>query len=192
MTILLYNKKGGDDLIKIETERLIIREYERDDIPKLYEISNEENILKWMPDWEGTLEKRYKWFEWLQGSYRTSTKEKAAIVLGVTLKDSGDLIGMIGVGNKEEVDNEIEVGYFVSEKYSGKGYTTEASFQVSRWAIKYFGLEYIMAIVELDNYPSQKVLEKSGYKKCGKKNLKLEGYTEHKPFYYYRLYRDEI
>ncbi len=178
-------------MIKIETERLIIREYSIEDIPILYEISNEENILKWMPDWKGTLEKRYRWFEWLEGSYKTSTKEKAAIVLGMTLKDSGDLIGMIGVGNKKEVDNEIEIAYFVSEKYSNKGYTTEASIEVSRWAIDYFDLEYIMAIVELDNYQSQKVVEKSGYKKYGERYLKLAGFTEHKPFHYYRLYRNE-
>ena len=45
-----------------------------------------------------------------------------------------------------------------------------------------------MAIVETDNFSSQRVVEKSGFTKLGTKMILNSGDTEEKPFYYYRIY----
>jgi RimJ/RimL family protein N-acetyltransferase len=120
--------------------------------------------------------------------YNDTTKDYARIMLAVTLKDTGTIIGMVGIGNKKEVDNQIEIAYFVSEKYSGNGYISEAAIAMAEWTLKTLGLEYLIAIVEPDNYPSQRIVEKCGFKKLETRMILNSGETEEKPFFYYRLY----
>lgn len=176
--------------IIIETERLILRQFSEDDASGLNKICNEEYILKWMPDWKSDVESRLKWIGWVGKKYSAATKSDARIMLAVTLKSDGSIIGMVGIGNKEEVDNEIEIAYFISEKFSNKGYTSEAAKAMSVWSFDTLKLDYLIAIVELDNYPSQKVVEKCGFKKLETRMILNSGETEEKPFYYYRLYND--
>lgn len=176
--------------IFIETERLILREFKESDAEALCEICNQKYILKWMPDWEGTVEERRRWIRWVEGLYTKANNEKARIMLAVTLKESNELIGMVGIGNKEEVDNEIEIAYFISEEYCNKGYMSEASKAMSQWAFNILDLEYIIAIVEIDNYPSQRIVEKCGFVKHDIKMILNSGETEEKPFCYYRLYNN--
>ncbi len=176
--------------ILIETERLILRQFSEEDALELNEICNEKYILKWMPDWESSIEHRRKWISWVHKEYSSATKYNARIMLAVTLKSDGKIIGMVGIGNKEEVDNEIEVAYFISEKFSNKGYISEAAKAIIKWAFDSLKLDYLIAIVELDNFPSQKVVEKCGFKRLGTRMIRNSGESEEKPFYYYRLYNN--
>lgn len=177
--------------IRIETQRLVLRQFEQYDIQKLHEICSQPYILKWMPDWEHPLETRYEWLDWVNKQYKLATKETARIMLAVTLKQTGTIIGMVGIGNKEEVDNEIEIAYFISEEHSGKGYITEAAKAMLQWSFKTLGMEYIIAIVETDNYASQRVVEKCGFEKLETRMILNSGETEEKPFFYYRFYNNK-
>lgn len=177
--------------IRIETQRLALRQFELTDAKALHDICSQPYILKWMPDWEHPLETRYKWLDWVNKQYSLATKETARIMLAVTLKGSGTLIGMVGIGNKEEVENEIEIAYFISEEYSGNGYITEAAKAMLSWAFETLGMEYIIAIVELDNYSSQRVAEKCGFEKIELRMILNSGESEEKPFFYYRLYNKQ-
>jgi len=102
------------------------------------------------------------------------------------LNDS--VIGMVGIGNKKEVDNEIEIAYFISEAYAGNGYILEAAHAVSRWALRSLKMNYLIAIVETDNYPSQRIVEKCGFEKIDSRMILNSGESEEKLFFYYRLY----
>lgn len=177
--------------IQIETERLILRQFTTADAEELHRICNEPSILKWMPDWESSVEKRRAWIGWVEKQYPLATKETARIMLAVTLKTDGRMLGMIGIGNKEEVDNEIEIAYFISEEHSNKGYISEAAKAMAQWAFESLKLDYLIAIVELDNYPSQRVVEKCGFDRLETRMILNSGETEKKPFYYYRLYDND-
>lgn len=174
--------------IYIETERLILREFTVNDVEELHSICSQPYILKWMPDWKRTVAERMEWISWVQNNYLKATKNAARIMLAVTLKSSKQLIGMIGIGNKEEVNNEIEIAYFISEKYCSNGYISEASKAMIEWAFTNLKLDYLIAIVEPDNIPSQRVVEKCGFTKLDTKMILNSGDTEEKPFYYYRIY----
>ena len=110
--------------INIETERLILREFSTDDAEELHSICSQLYILKWMHDWERTMEERKEWIRWIQKLYLKASKNITRVMLAVTLKSNKQLIGMVGIGNKEEVNNEIEIAYFISKEYSNKGYIT--------------------------------------------------------------------
>lgn len=87
--------------ISIETERLILRQFKEIDAEALCEICNQKYILKWMPEWEGNIKERREWIRWIESLYTKANKETARIMLAVTLKESNEVIGMAGIGNKE-------------------------------------------------------------------------------------------
>lgn len=174
--------------IIIETERLKLRQFNEEDAEPLCEVCNQDDILKWMPDWKCTVEQARESIKWFSSQYEKANKNTARIMLAVTLKENKKVIGMIGIGNKKEVDNEIEMAYFISKKYCNRGYMSEASQAISQWAFRTLHLDYLIAIVEIDNYPSQRVVEKCGFSKLETKMILNSGETKEKPFYYYRLY----
>lgn len=174
--------------IHIETERLILRQFTIDDTEELQSICTQPHILKWMADWEISLEERKGWIRWVEEEYLRASKNSVRIMLAVTLKSNQNLIGMVGIGNKEEVNNEIEIAYFVSENYSHNGYIGEAVKAMAEWVFNNLNLGYLIAIVEPDNIPSQRVVEKCGFTKLATKMVINSGETEVKPFYYYRLF----
>lgn len=177
--------------ICIETERLILRQFSVNDTIELHKICNEAYILKWMPDWECSINTRKGWIGWVEKQYSLATRETARIMLAVTLKTNGRIIGMVGIGNKEEVDNEIEIAYFISEKHSNNGYISEAAKAMTKWAFSSLNIDYLIAIVELDNFSSQRVVEKCGFIKIETRRILNSGETEEKPFYYYRLHNNQ-
>lgn len=172
----------------IETERLTLRPFRLSDAQALRDIANEPGIHKWMPDWPATVEETEELIRYYITQYPLATKLKARIMLAVEL--GGALAGMVGIGNKEEVDDEIEIAYFISESHAGNGYTTEAAKALSRFALEQLKLDYLIAIVETDNYPSQRVVEKCGFEKIDTRMILNSGETEEKPFFYYRLYNN--
>jgi [ribosomal protein S5]-alanine N-acetyltransferase len=175
----------------IETKRLILRKFCEADAEVLTKICNQPHILKWMPDWKCTVEERKGWINWIVSRYECINNKEVRVMLGVTLKDDNRLIGMVGVGNKSEVDNEIEIAFFISEEYSNNGYISEAANAMTSWVLNEFEIDYLIAIVEFDNYPSQKVINNCNFEKIGIKSILNSGETEDKPFFYYRLYKNK-
>ncbi|SCZ11590.1 GNAT family N-acetyltransferase [Alkaliphilus peptidifermentans] len=178
--------------IYVETERLILRQFTVNDLEELHAICSQPYILKWMPDWKVSIEERKEWISWVGEQYAKSTKNTARIMLAVTLKSDRKLIGMVGIGNKEEVNNEIEIAFFISEEFSNNGYISEASMAMTEWVFANLKLDYLIAIVELDNISSQRVVEKSGFANLETKWILNSGETEEKPFYYYRIYNRNL
>lgn len=170
----------------IQTKRLLLRPFTVEDAPALHRISNEPYVLRWMPDWEMPEEQMQRLIRYFVSQQEKACKTEARVMLAVTLE--GRVIGMAGIGNKEEVDNEIETAYFISGEYAGQGYISEAVAAVSEWALQNLGLDYLIAIVETDNPASQRVVEKCGFSKIDCRMILNSGEQEEKPFYYYRLY----
>jgi len=171
----------------IHTPRLMLRPLQPEDAPALHSIANQPHILKWMRDWALSPAKTKRLIEAMAAHYRAATKDDAWVLFAVLLQ--GALIGVVGIGNKKEVDNEIEIAYFISADHAGRGYITEAAKAAARWALDSLQLEYLIAIVEIDNDPSQRIVEKCGFQKLETRRILNAGETEEKPFYYYRLYR---
>lgn len=174
--------------IRIETKDLVLRKIDIKDKDTFYKIRNEENILKWMPDWKATEKRNEEWINYLIDFYDKQKPGHLWCQLAIERKEDGAVMGMIALQTKEEVDDETEIAYFISSKYAGKGYMKQAAKAILKWGMEYFNLPYIIAIVELDNYSSQKVVEYAGFKKVEIRNILNSGENEGKPFYYYRYF----
>ncbi|MDE7292937.1 MAG: GNAT family N-acetyltransferase [Oscillospiraceae bacterium] len=144
-----------------ETEHLKIRKFEPDDAIDLYKNHLEEDVKKWIPN------ESYADIEEARGAvdfYIDCVKNKhLPYVLAVELKSTGELIGDTGVNEALGNPNEVEIGYGICKRYSGKGYATELLGAMTNYIAETFGINILYGRVMHGNNASVRVLEKNGY-----------------------------
>ena len=109
---------------------------------------------------------------------RSNLNWKEPISLGIVLKDINKLIGLVRFGMKDTNLNSMslgnldstsvgEIGYAISNEFSGRGITTEVVRRISDFCFEDLGVQTLFAETLLSNIPSQRVLIKSGFTKVG-------------------------
>lgn len=109
--------------------------------------------------------------------------EKPSVNFAITF--NGEPVGSIGCKRKEDVERKnIEIGYFLGEKYWGKGIATEAVRLLLEYIKQQFDVERAYAEVFEHNKASMKVLQKNGFylesirrKSVIKNNILLNDYV---------------
>ena len=143
-----------------ETEHLKIRKFEIEDAQCLYENHLEEEVKKWIPN------ESYADIEETQGAINfyvdCVNNRHLPYVLAVELKETGELIGDTGVNEVEGKAGEVEIGYGICKKYSGKGYATEATKAMMKFANEQFGVVKFSSSHAEPNKASGRVMEKCG------------------------------
>lgn len=81
----------------------------------------------------------------------------------VTLKETGESIGICGLIKRETLDD-VDIGYAFLPKFWMKGYAVESALAVKEFARDVVGLKRIVGITNPDNVGSIRVLEKIGMK----------------------------
>ncbi|MDR0139554.1 GNAT family N-acetyltransferase [Metabacillus idriensis] len=148
----------------IETKRLILREVIVDDAEDIYSYLSDQDVVKHMGlEPCQTVEDAWDEIKWYQSIYEEGT----GIRWGITLKDSGKMIGSCGFLNMAAKHYRAEIGFELSRDYWGKGIAGEALEAVVKYGYKHFQLERIEALIEPANLPSQKLVEKLGFRREG-------------------------
>lgn len=169
----------------LETENLYIRQFEASDAKAAAFYSQQPSVAYWMSDMILHNEaEALEWIEWINKMYNTS---KPFMILSIENKADNKSIGVVGVHPKEEIDNEVEILYGISDEYQGKGYATEASRVLINWVFANTQLQYLTAIVKPENVASRIVIEKLDFKKVDERVVPYDG--EMCRFDYYRLER---
>ena len=144
-----------------ETEHLIVRKFKAEDAQQLYENHLDDEVRKWFPnecyvDPEEAQETICFYTDCVDNGH-------LPFVLGVELKETGELIGDTGISEVEGRPEETEIGYCIGQKYRGKGYATELLSVISDFVGSRFGIGVIWGRVVHGNQASVNVLEKNGY-----------------------------
>ncbi|CDM69009.1 Acetyltransferase, GNAT family [Clostridium bornimense] len=160
--------------MRIETERLIIRNYELMDKEDLceYMLQRVNSEFEGYPDF--TAEKAES-----EIKYRMESDEFYA----VELKDSKKVIGNIYLGKRDF--NSREIGYVLNENYHRQGYITEGCIAVIEYMFK-AGVHRIYAECAPQNTPSWKVMEKVGMEREAhfRKNVSFHNDANGEPIYW--------
>lgn len=82
------------------------------------------------------------------------------------LKENKTIIGSACFKGLPDANSAVEIGYGTNEKYRNKGYTTEAISTLCDWVFSESNIKNVIAETEKNNIPSQRVLEKNGFKVC--------------------------
>ena len=103
-----------------------------------------------------------------KGQYKRIVKNKENYLWHTfwmfVLKEDKTIVGSACFKGLPDSDGTVEIGYGTNEKHQNKGYTSEAVCSICKWALTQVGVENVVAETEKDNIPSQRVLEKCGFK----------------------------
>ena len=143
-----------------ETEHLRIRKFELDDARCLYKNHLEEEVKKWIPnesyaDIEETKEAINFYIDCVNNKH-------LPYVLAVELKSTGELIGDTGVNEVEGNQNEVEIGYGICKKHSGKGYAAELLMAMTKYITETFEISILYGRVMHGNHAYEFVKEEFG------------------------------
>jgi RimJ/RimL family protein N-acetyltransferase len=136
-----------------------LRNWEISDLEKLVEHANNSNIAKWL-----TNQFPYPYTE-IDGRAYIEMVMNDSINKVFAIDISGDAVGSIGIFLQSDVHcKNAEIGYWLSEKYWGKGIMTEAIKEIVEYGFKTFDIVRIYARPFSTNKGSQRVLEKARFR----------------------------
>ena len=136
---------------RIETERLILRNFEERDLNDLYEYLSDPEVVKYEPYKAMTLNEVRENLSW-----RKTTEE----MIAVEDKHTGKMIGNVYFGNRDF--NSREIGYVFNRSFWGCGYAGESCHAVIAQAFSN-GVHRIYAECDPINQASWKLLERMGF-----------------------------
>ncbi|MDQ0089113.1 RimJ/RimL family protein N-acetyltransferase [Paenibacillus anaericanus] len=175
----------------IECKDIILREYRVEDIDAMYAITCEPEVLEFLPDWNAPKEQRLDWLvnyeigenkQFLKAVAEGGAIGELRLRLAVISKETGEFIGWCCSGIKEELPPpNREIMYAISNKYSNKGYTTQAVQGMVNYLFENTDVEELVALALTHNIPSNRVIQKSGFESVGITEIEDEKY------HYYRL-----
>lgn len=145
------------DAFKIETDRLIITEFEESMAEIVHKNSLDDDIRRFVPDevFE-TIEEAHDAIKFLMACYKGV---EGPFVYPILLK-TGENIGYV---QAVPLKGEWEVGYHIASKYTGNGYATEALRAFLPQIMKRLNINQIWGISREDNKASCRVLERSSF-----------------------------
>lgn len=151
----------------LNTERLILREFEGSDFDDVHLYASCEEVtkfVKWGPN--SAVETRVFLENQLS---RQNDPDRKDWEFAVVLKETGKVIG--GCKLKVVEKNIGLLGYFLQKDLWGNGYGSEIAKVMMEWAFKEQGIEEMRATCDSRNTASRRILEK-----CGMKLVELRPY----------------
>jgi RimJ/RimL family protein N-acetyltransferase len=145
--------------MKVDTERLALRQFTTEDAGFILGLLNEPSFLRFIGD-KGvrTLDDARGYL--LKGPIDSYARNGFGLCL-VSLKQDGTPIGMCGLVKRETLEHP-DIGFAFLPAYWSRGYAVEAASAVLAWARGAFGLPRILAVVQEDNASSIRLLQRLG------------------------------
>lgn len=149
----------------ITTSRLLIRQFQEQDYPSLFEYLSNPSIYRFEPGEPISLEKAKELaLERAQGND----------FWAVIRKDDQKLVGHLYFSQIEPKDYQTwELGYIFNPAFHNQGYATESASGLVHYGFTHLGIHRVIAHCNTENVASWKVLEKIGMRRegCFRKNV---------------------
>jgi len=154
---------------RLETERLVLREWRGSDFEAIAEWSADPDVMRHLG---GVMERNDAWRSlsnsighWVLRGYGTWAVER---------KSDAALIGRVGLINPEGWPA-LEVGWTLAKAYWGQGYATEAARASLRYAFLTQTVDRMISCIDPENTASQAVAQRIGETKGEQRMLRVAG-----------------
>lgn len=150
--------------VRIETERLIMREHISEDANAILEIFGDIEVMRFF----GmkpilSLNAAKKMIDY----FKKNSEENGLNRWAIVLKDDHAVVGSIFYTNIEKPYFRAEIGYLLGRDHWGKGIMTEALKKIIHYGFEQMNLNKIQALISLDNKRSIDLVERLGFSKEG-------------------------
>ena len=163
------------DLEPIVTERLVLRRSHADDAPMISAYRSDPQVHRYQ-GWERTDHEGVR--EEIESMASRAPGDPGGWVqLSVEERDTGRLVGDVGMSPAEDEPGVIKVGYTMDPAFQGRGYATEAVVALIAYAFDALGADVVRAYASAANLPSIRVAEKAGMRLVERFERTYEGET---------------
>ncbi len=149
-------------MVRLETDRLVIRNFRSEDWEELQELAiayQASESAKYEPPWPTGDEEVKGMAGWFAGGDD---------YLAVCLRANGKLIGLVAIEPREGQEGRVRnLGYVFHPGYHGHGYATEACRMAMRYAFGLLEAERILTGTNLENRASVALLGRLGLRSIG-------------------------
>lgn len=160
---------------KLTGHKINLRKISKSDAESIYQNAKDEGICRAVPlPMPYTLKSAEEFIRLTQKNWRNKNEAQ----FGIEDKETGKIIGMIGLMNLDFEVKKAEVGFWIGKEYWGKGTAMEALKLILKYAFSNLKLNRIYAKVFSQNISSQKLLEKCNFKLEGR--LRRDGKFKNK------------
>ena len=147
------------DLPTLESERLVMRKITESDTDDMFAYTSDAELLQHLPlnvtptraDAQGAIR-----------GFMDMYHARRVAPWGVTIKATGQHIGICGFESWNPVTDRAEIGFLIARACWRRGYASEAARRVMRFGFERMNLNRIEARVKPDNEPSRLLLGKLG------------------------------
>ncbi|MCE7994595.1 MAG: GNAT family N-acetyltransferase [Roseivirga sp.] len=163
-------------MIDLATERLIFRQWKNKDYPAFAEFYSDQANARFVG---GQKKPEDAWR--LMATYIGHYTLRGYSYLAIDEKDSGKLIGTVGLWNSEPWP-EPELGYWLLPEAQGKGFGVEAGLAVKSYALNDLKLNSLVSYIDPANDASKKLALRLGARYD--KTMELLDFGAHEVFRY--------
>jgi ribosomal-protein-alanine N-acetyltransferase len=153
-------------MIKLFTDRLIIRDHIIEDLETHHELISDKNVMRYLLDIKtNTIEESKE--NLLYVIKEAETKDRKLYGFRIENKMTEEYIGQIGytVIENTPYGKLVHIGYFIKENQWNKGYITEALKRIIKFAFTENNVYRIHTGCHKENIGSEKIMQKCGFVK---------------------------
>ena len=148
-------------MIRLETQRLVIRNWEDRDRDLFFRINSDEEVMRFFPFRRSRAEA-----DAFLDTLRAGNEERGYGFTALEVKESGAAIGFAGLYPSGPIpprpEGATEIGWRLAPEFQGKGYVTEASEAWLRFGFETLRLDEIVSFAVHDNHASIAVMKRLG------------------------------
>jgi len=147
----------------IETDRILLREWEATDFSRFAKMNADPLIMEYFPRVLDEVRSKH-----LFKHFQEHFAKHGYGLYALENKDNHEFMGFVGLNNiefKAPFTPAVEIAWRLDYDYWGKGYATEAARAVLKHAFEDLKLEEVVAYCVYDNDRAVKVMEKLGMKR---------------------------
>ncbi|MDE5913238.1 MAG: GNAT family N-acetyltransferase [Muribaculaceae bacterium] len=151
-------------MVYAETDRLILRSWQPEDLPLFIAMNKDERVMRYFPAPLSDVETE-AFFVRIQDEF----ERKGWGLYAVEVKSTGEFIGYVGlheIGFEADFTPGVEIGWRLAADHHNQGYATEAAKAVLVLAERN-GIERLYSFTAKINLPSERVMQKIGMVKAG-------------------------
>ncbi|WP_346939407.1 GNAT family protein [uncultured Clostridium sp.] len=160
MNEMKINKSCFDVFPELESERLIYREVNSEDVEEIFKIYSDPEVAKY--DWFTPINTKDDALSIID-CYKKEFENKEEITWGVARKNDNKIIGYCNLGSFDDDSIRSEIGYGFNRDEWNKGYATEAIKVLVKFGFDVMNFHRIEATVTLGNDASIKALKKANF-----------------------------
>jgi RimJ/RimL family protein N-acetyltransferase len=154
---------------EFSSDRLLLRRYRPADVPMYYQMlrTNWDHLSEFLPPELMSVQSEQD-VEAVFLQHQTDWDLRNLFIFGVWEKATGAYVGESYLANADWRVSRIEVGYFIVQASTGKGFATEAALATVQFAFEQLKISRVELQCTADNEASMRVAEHCGFVQEGR------------------------